>query len=242
MKAGAPFLFEIGCEEIPAGMIPGASHELKVILERYLEAERVLDGATLEVFASPRRLVVTCIGLRLKQEDVEKEVTGPPKAVAFDAAGKPTRAAESFAVKQGVPVASLYAKSTPRGECVAARQVVKGRVSAELLGEILPKVIREIPWPKTMYWTEASGTRFIRPIRWIVAMLGNRAIRFELGWCGQGIRRQDTASWGRLRFWWPVRRITSRSCGAISCWCSRKSGARRLSGRWASWRPVEGCK
>ena len=180
MKAGAPFLFEIGCEEIPARMIPLASRELKVLLEKYLGAERILDGASLEVFGAPRRLAAVCAGLRLKQEDVEREVIGPPRSVAFDSEGKPTRAAESFAAKQGVPVAALSTVSTPRGECVAARQVIKGRAAAELLGEILPKVIREIPWPKTMYWTGASGVRFIRPIRWIVAMLGNRAIPFEL--------------------------------------------------------------
>lgn len=180
MKVGAPFLFEIGCEEIPAGMIPAASRELKVILEKYLEAERILDGATLEILASPRRLTATCSGLRVKQEDMEKEVVGPPKSVAFDAAGNATRAAESFAAKQSVSVSALLTVSTPRGECVAARLVIKGRPSADLLGEILPKVIREIPWPKAMYWTGASGVRFIRPIRWIVALLGDRAIPFEL--------------------------------------------------------------
>lgn len=180
MKTGAPFLFEIGCEEIPAWMIPGASRELKVLLEKYLGAERILDGASLEVFGAPRRLAAACAALRLKQEDVEREVIGPPRSVAFDSDGNPTRAAESFAAKQGVPVAALSTVSTPRGECVAARKVIKGRAAAELLGEILPKVIREIPWPKTMYWTGASGVRFIRPIRWIVAMLGNRTIRFEL--------------------------------------------------------------
>ena len=115
MKAGAPFLFEIGCEEIPAGMLPAASRDLKVLLEKYLEAERVLDGASLDVFASPRRLTATCSGLRARQDDIEREVTGPPRSVAFDAAGKPTRAAESFAAKQGVPVTSLYSVSTPRG-------------------------------------------------------------------------------------------------------------------------------
>jgi glycyl-tRNA synthetase beta chain len=180
MKAEAPFLFEIGCEEIPAGMLPGASRNLREILEKHLAAERLLNGAKVETFASPRRLTAVCTALRLKQENIEKEVTGPPRSVAFDAEGKPTRAAESFAAKQGVPVASLYTVSTPRGECVAARQVTKGRAAADLLGEILPAVIREIPWPKTMYWTGASGLRFIRPIRWIVALLGKKPVRFDL--------------------------------------------------------------
>jgi len=180
MKAGAPFLFEIGCEEIPAGMLPGAMRDLKVILEKHFEAERILGGATVETLASPRRLTAMCSGLLLKQEDIAREVTGPPRSVAFDAGGKPTRAAESFAAKQGVGVADLYTVSTPRGEFIAARQHIAGRQSAEVLAEILPKAIREIPWPKTMYWTGMSGARFIRPIRWVVALLGSKTIRFEL--------------------------------------------------------------
>jgi len=180
MKASAPLLLEIGCEEIPAGMVAGACGELKVLLEKYLSAENLLGEESVETFGSPRRLTAICRGLRVRQEDVQREVVGPPKAVAFDATGKPTRAAESFAAKQGVPIGSLYAVSTPRGECVAARQVILGRPAAERLGEILPRVIGEIPWPKTMHWTGASGLRFIRPIRWIVAMLAKHTIRFEL--------------------------------------------------------------
>jgi glycyl-tRNA synthetase beta chain len=179
MKGQAPLLFEIGCEEIPAGMLPGAARELKVILEKYLQAERILSGASVEAWASPRRLTAMCAGVCLRQEDIDREVTGPPRSVAFDAGGKPTRAAESFAAKQGVAVDALYTVHTPRGECVAARQRIAGRSAGALLAEILPKTIAEIPWPKTMYWTGISGARFIRPIRWIVALLGNKAIGFE---------------------------------------------------------------
>jgi glycyl-tRNA synthetase beta chain len=180
MKAVAPFLLEIGCEEIPAGMVAGACAELKVLLEKYLQAEKLLGDEPLDVFGGPRRLTATCRALRLRQEDVEREVTGPPRTVAFDAAGKPTRAAESFAAKQGVAIAELYSVKTPRGECVAARQVIVGRPAAERLAEILPRAIGEIPWPKTMYWTGAAGMRFIRPIRWVVALLGKRTVGFEL--------------------------------------------------------------
>jgi glycyl-tRNA synthetase beta chain len=180
MKTSAPFLFEIGCEEIPAGMLPGAMKELKVILEKRLTEERLLDSASVDVMATPRRLMAACDGLRVRQEDIEREVTGPPRTIAFDAAGKPTRAAESFAAKQGIAVASLYIVSTPRGECVTAKQRIVGRPAAEILSEILPKVIGEISWPKTMYWTGISGVRFIRPIRWIVALLGSKTIRFEI--------------------------------------------------------------
>jgi glycyl-tRNA synthetase beta chain len=176
----AEFLLEVGCEEIPAGMIPTATAELKVILNKYFGSENLLDGATVEAFGAARRLVATCSALRVRQDDVTREVMGPPKSVAFDAEGKPTRAAESFASKQGLAVSDLYSVSTPRGEYMAAKQMIVGRAAVERLREILPRAVAEIPWPKTMYWTSASGLRFIRPIRWVVALLGRDVIHFEL--------------------------------------------------------------
>ena len=125
--------------------------------------------------------MATCARLRIMQQDERKEVTGPPKSVAFDAEGKATRAAESFAAKQGVPVASLYLVTTPKGEYLAAEQVSKGYPAAERLREILPRAIAEISWPRTMYWTGISGARFIRPIRWVVALLGGERLRFDVG-------------------------------------------------------------
>ncbi len=176
----AELLLEVGCEEIPAGMIPTAISELQVILTKYLTAENLLEGKPVETFGAARRLVATCSALRLRQDDVTREVMGPPKSVAFDGEGKPTRAAESFAGKQGLAVADLYSMSTPRGEYMAAKQTIVGRAAAERLQEILPRAVAEIPWPKTMYWTGASGLRFIRPIRWAVALLGNETVRFDL--------------------------------------------------------------
>ncbi len=108
-------------------------------------------------------------------------MTGPPKSVAFDAEGKPTRAAESFAAKQGVPIASLYLVTTPKGEYLAAEQVTKGYPAGERLRDILPRAIAEISWPRKMYWTGMSGPRFIRPIRWVVALLGGQRLRFDVG-------------------------------------------------------------
>lgn len=174
------FLLEVGCEEIPAGMIPAAIKELQVILTKYLTAENLLDGKPVETFGAPRRLVAMCKSLHVRQDDVTREVTGPPKSVAFSPDGHPTRAAESFASKQGVEVAALYTITTPRGEYVAAKQVILGQPAIERLREILPKAIAEIPWPKTMYWTGATGLRFIRPVRWVVALLGTQVIRFDL--------------------------------------------------------------
>jgi glycyl-tRNA synthetase beta chain len=185
-SAMADFIFEIGCEEIPAGMLPGAITELKVILEKYLTAHNLSEGAPLEVYGAPRRLAVACASIRTKQPDQVKEVTGPSKAVAYDASGNPTRAAEGFAQKMNVPVAKLAIVSTPKGEHVGARQVIVGKPAKEILEEVLPRAVAEIPWPRSMYWTGTSGLHFIRPIRWVVALLGGKPLHFHLGDAGAG--------------------------------------------------------
>ncbi len=180
-KATADFLFEIGCEEIPAGMLPGAMKELKVILEKYLSAHNLTQGVPVEVYGAPRRLAASCAGIRVKQPDETKDVQGPPKSVAYDAAGRPTRAAESFAQKMNLPVDELVTVSTPKGEYLSAKQVILGRPAREILEEILPRTVAEIPWTRSMYWTGATGLRFIRPIRWVVALLDGKPLRFTLG-------------------------------------------------------------
>jgi glycyl-tRNA synthetase beta chain len=183
MKANevADFLFEIGCEEIPAGMLPGAIKELKVILEKYLTANNLTQGAPIEVYGAPRRLVATCASLRVHQPDETKEVTGPPKSVAYDASGNPTRAAESFAQKMNLPVGTLSTVTTPKGEYLCARQVIRGRSAKEILEDVLPRTAAEIPWARSMYWTGAAGLHFIRPIRWVVALLGGKPLKLSLG-------------------------------------------------------------
>jgi len=176
---GAELLFEIGCEEIPAGMIAKACGELKASLEKYLATENLLREGNVETFAAPRRLVAVATGLLLRQADATREVTGPPKSVAYDNVGKPTRAAESFASKQGVSLNDLYTISGPRGEYLAFKQVTPGRTAHAILAEVLPRVIQEITWPRSMHWTGSSGPRFIRPIRWIVALLAGKPVRFQ---------------------------------------------------------------
>jgi glycyl-tRNA synthetase beta chain len=179
-KSTGDLLFEIGCEEIPAGMILKSAQEFKSILSKYCTTAGLLDETStescIETFGAPRRLVAVARNVRLKQEDVTREITGPPKSVAFDNVGEPTRAAMSFAEKQGIPVSQLTIVSTPKGEYVAAKQVVQGQPAVKILGKILPEAIREIPWSRSMYWTGAQGPRFIRPIRWIVALFDGRVI------------------------------------------------------------------
>src|SRR5580693_8967026 len=162
-------------------MLPKAEEDLRANLEKLLTAENLSDGVTVETFSAPRRLVAYIRGVREKQADVVNEVTGPPKTVAYDAVGEPTRAAHSFAEKQGLSLKDLYTVKTPKGEYLAAKQTKRGRTSEQILSEVLPRVIHDLSWPRTMTWTGLDGARFIRPIRWIVALLGGKVLKFTFG-------------------------------------------------------------
>jgi glycyl-tRNA synthetase beta chain len=194
----ADFLLEIGCEEIPAGMIPRACGELKQILEKHFSVHGLLDPNasedSIETFGAPRRLVATSRALLVRQEDVTREITGPPKSVAFDNVGRPTRAAESFAAKQGVAVDKLRVITTAKGEYLAITQTIVGRPARAILAEILPQAILQVSFPRAMHWTGADGPRFARPIRWIVALLDGKPIPFEL----TGVRAGNKTSGHRF--------------------------------------------
>jgi glycyl-tRNA synthetase beta chain len=179
-------LFEIGCEEIPAGMLPRAEEELKANLEKLLTAESLGEGTSVETFGGPRRLTAVVRGLRTKQADVVQEVTGPPKSVAYDSVGEPTRAALSFAEKQGVHLNQIYLVATPKGEYLAAKHIKPGRTSDQILSELLPRAIHDLSWPRSMTWTGLGGTRFIRPIRWIVAVFAGKPLKFSFAGIAAG--------------------------------------------------------
>jgi glycyl-tRNA synthetase beta chain len=163
-----PFLFEIGTEEIPDWMIPNALESLRLQFEK-------LDIAheSLRLDATPRRLVLRGEGLAEKRADSQERVLGPARSA-------PPKAVEGFARKQGIRPEDLSIESTPRGEYYSFVRKTPGRATREILAEALPGLILEIYFPKTMYWTGKGGPRFIRPIRWIVALLGEEVVPFEL--------------------------------------------------------------
>ncbi len=173
-------LFELGCEEIPAGMLPKAEEELRTNIEKLLTAESLFDGVSVETFSAPRRLTAWVRGLLAKQPDVESEVTGPPKSVAYDSVGAPTRAALSFAEKQRVHVNDLYLVQTPKGGYLAAKQRKLGRTAEQILISVLPRAVHDLTWPRSMTWTGLEGARFIRPIRWVVAVLDGKQLRLTV--------------------------------------------------------------
>ena len=152
------FLLEIGTEEIPHWMIPGAIAQLQKL---------ELFGAEPNVDATPRRLVVRATGLPRMTSRVTELIPGP-------ALGAGDKAAAGFAKKHGVAVADLRQD----GGRYAFLKVTEGQPVRDLLADSLPKEILGLQWPKTMYW-EPTGARFIRPIRWIVALLGDQVIPFE---------------------------------------------------------------
>jgi len=170
------FLLEIGCEEIPARMIDAASQELRQRVAALLTRER-LGNLEVVSFETPRRLAVLASGISPAQDDVTEQITGPSANVAYKD-GQPTPAAHAFAKKAGVDVSQLQRLSTAKGEYLAAQVTKKGRSAVEILAESLPKEIATIYWPKNMYWRKPSE-RFVRPVRWLVAMLDGETIPLE---------------------------------------------------------------
>ncbi len=171
------FLLEIGCEEIPARMIEAASLELRERVQKLLSRERLQPAGALTYLDTPRRLAVLAADILGSQPDVVEEQTGPSVAIAFKD-GQPTPAAHAFAKKNGVDVSQLQRATTPKGEYLIAKVTKKGRTAAEILAETLPKEINSIYWPKNMYWRK-PGERFVRPVRWLVAMLDDAVIPLE---------------------------------------------------------------
>jgi glycyl-tRNA synthetase beta chain len=172
------FLLEIGCEEIPARMIADAETALGVRVAKLLFDEGLLPATTkVPTMSTPRRLTVWANGIFAAQPDVTEQINGPSVQVAYKD-GQPTAAAHAFAKKAGVDVSQLQKITTAKGEYLAAKVTKKGRSAAEILAENLPKEISSIYWPKNMYWRKPNE-RFVRPVRWLVAMLDAETIPLE---------------------------------------------------------------
>jgi glycyl-tRNA synthetase beta chain len=171
------FLLEIGTEEIPARMIQDASQELQKRVEELL-AKNSLPHQGIKRSETPRRLAFIALGIPATQPDVQEQLTGPATKVAYKD-GQPTPAAHAFAKKAGVDVSQLQKVTTPKGEYLTASVTNKGKPAGQVLTELLPKEIASIYWPKNMYWRAGKPERFVRPVRWIVAMLDGEIIPLE---------------------------------------------------------------
>ncbi|HTW44969.1 MAG TPA: glycine--tRNA ligase subunit beta [Acidobacteriaceae bacterium] len=173
------FLLEVGLEEIPARMIAPAQAELARRVEDLLTRERLL-GTAHEVhnYSTPRRLAVLVKGVCAAQADLKEQLTGPSWSVAFKNS-EATPAAHAFAKKAGVELSALKKVTTPKGEYVAATAHRKGRAAAEILAEQLPKEMGAVYWPKNMYWRAGKPERFVRPVKWLLALLDHAIVPVE---------------------------------------------------------------
>jgi len=171
-------IFEIGTEEIPARMMPDALKQMRSLAEELFKKEKI-DYKRISAFGTPRRLVLYVEGLTETQKTVKEKVYGPPKHVAFKEDGTPTKAAEGFARSQGVKLEQLKYESTDKGEYVYVEISKGGKPTHEVLPELLKSLLLNMRFPKSMRWAD-NELRFVRPIRWILAMLDNVFLPLEI--------------------------------------------------------------
>src|SRR3984885_8986494 len=177
----AEFLFEIGLEEVPARMIAEAQAELEKRVVGMLERERLVTvGAAWKRFATPRRLAVWVDSVTARQEDVSEELLGPATKIAFKD-GVATAAAVAFAKKAGVAVEELRTVTNAKGEYLTATSVKVGKGAAEAIAAEMPKELARIYWAKNMYWRAGRPEQFVRPVRWMVALLGAEVVPVSFG-------------------------------------------------------------
>ncbi len=181
----ADLLFEIGLEEVPARMIAAAEAELLRRTVALLARERLLPVGFDELsgaksYSTPRRLAVLVKGVLARQEDVSEEVVGPAVKIAFkDGVAGP--AAEAFAKKNGVAVGDLKIVTTPKGEYIAATSVKPGRSAAEVIASELAKEVGAMYWAKNMRWIPNEALKFVRPVLWLVCLLGEDVVPVSFG-------------------------------------------------------------
>jgi glycyl-tRNA synthetase beta chain len=178
-------LLEIGCEELPAGWLPGLTHDIGEVVLAQLRAQRLMPESPVETYSTPRRLTVRIARLAERQTDLEDLVNGPPVSASFTADGTPTPAAAGFAAKQGVEVAALERIETPKGVYLAFRKKQRGKAAVDVLPDVLGAALRNLTFPKLMHWDaqldDGRGELlFGRPIRWILYVYGGRVVPFTI--------------------------------------------------------------
>jgi glycyl-tRNA synthetase beta chain len=174
----ADFLLELGIEELPTSYIRPALEQLAAELKEAIAEARLACG-DVATFATPRRLAVLVTDLVLRQEDYEEEATGPPASAAWDKEGKPTRALTGFVAGKGASLEDVRRVKTEKGEYVAVTVKRTGKTAAELLPPAILRIVPGLSFPKSMRWLPGSDVRSARPLRWIVALLGDEPLALE---------------------------------------------------------------
>jgi glycyl-tRNA synthetase beta chain len=171
------FLLEVGTEELPADFVDGAIAQWKQRIPISLQ-EHFLNPDSIAVYGTPRRLAVLISGLPEAQKDRDEVIKGPPATAAFKD-GKPTKAAEGFARKQEVEIQDLEIRPTEKGDFVFVEKKIKGRVTTEILTELIPTWINGLEGRRFMRWGNGN-LRFSRPIRWLVALCDDQILPLEI--------------------------------------------------------------
>lgn len=189
------FLLEVGTEEIPSSFLPQALRDLQRMAQELMETHRLKCGSV-KTMGTPRRLTLLVSGLVDVQGDLIQEVTGPPRAVAFDQTGNPTKALEKFCARYGASSTEVTFVEKEKGEYVCLKRTEQGKPVADLLEELLPDWILSLPFPKSMRWGTLD-IKFARPIHWILALYGSSPLEFRVGdvtssHCTYGHRFQGT--------------------------------------------------
>lgn len=189
------FLLEIGSEELPVNDLNSAIRQLQTLVPELLTDLR-LNYDAIEVLGTPRRLAVRVTGLAPRQTDLETIAKGPPADRAFDAEGKPTKAAYGFAKGKGVSLADLRIVEEGDKRYVTAVQKEEGRPVVPVLAEALPGLVAAIKFDKSMRWN-SSNIAYSRPLRWLVALYGPAVVPFsyagiDSGRISRGLRPYDS--------------------------------------------------
>jgi glycyl-tRNA synthetase len=193
--ARADFLLEIGVEELPPDDAMSAQEQLEDLALNLFDKLRLSPQEGIQVFSTPRRLVLAAWRVPTRQADEERVEKGPPASRAFDADGKPTKAAEGFARSRGVNVEDLKVEEIDGGKYVTANVREAGRSAVEVLAEALPGVVAAIKFNKAMRWN-ASGVAFSRPVRWFTAMLDGYLIPFAYAGIASGTTTRGLRPFG----------------------------------------------
>ena len=175
--ANRTLAFEIGTEELPAFDLHAATGKLGGIAASALEEAGISHG-DIDVYTTPRRLIVVAHDVPEATEAVREEFRGPAAKIAFDADGNPTKAAAGFARGKGVAVEDLERRDVDGTEYVFATRCIPSRDVAALLPDVLGGIITAVPWPKTQRWG-AHSEQFSRPVRWLVALFGDDVVPVE---------------------------------------------------------------
>ena len=178
-------LLEIGCEELPAGWLPGLTNHIGEVVDAQLRAHRLPPESPVETFSTPRRLTVRIVRIPERQNDLEELVNGPPVSASFKPDRTPTPAAAGFAAKHGADVGALERIQTPKGEYLAFRKRQRGKATVDVLPDVLRDSLRNLQFPKAMHWDamldDGKGELvFGRPIRWILYIYGGRVVPFTI--------------------------------------------------------------